>query len=381
MKRKLHIVVVLDLTHQSGRDHLTGLYKYADDMPDWEMHLVPSTSAEHLQIAKDFLSRHVDGAIVKGESDSEIMRLIRRARMPLVVIDKLKDQPDSDFADVFICNDNKRIGRAAAAYFDSFGRFSTYGYVPVPGYDWSQQRGLAFISRVQARHGNAVASVATEPLDDWLLSLSKPAAVFAAFDEQASRVLERCRDLKLKVPGDICVLGVDDDALICDHTRPKLSSIRPDHQRQGYTAAKELHRILSTHVRGKGKTVICPHIGVTERESAAAIPPAVHLVSKAKSYISAHALEGITVANVVEHLGVSQRLANLRFSQATGHSIQHELIDLRLEAAKRLLRETEYPMHRIARHCGFKSEIVLAHLFSRHFGMSMRDFRNSPTTP
>ena len=139
----------------------------------------------------------------------------------------------------------------------------------------------------------------------------------------------------------------------------------------------ELNAILSTRVRGHGRTVICRHIGVTERDSSAVIPPAVHLVRKTKDFIAAHALEGISVSDVVAHLGVSPRLANLRFSQATGRSIQCALINRRLDTAKRLLVETNYPMHRIASHCGFRSEIALAHLFSRHVGMSMRSYRQT----
>ena len=37
------ILVALDLTHQSGREHLSGFYSFADKESNWEMRLVPST--------------------------------------------------------------------------------------------------------------------------------------------------------------------------------------------------------------------------------------------------------------------------------------------------------------------------------------------------
>ena len=99
------------------------------------------------------------------------------------------------------------------------------------------------------------------------------------------------------------------------------------------------------------------------------------------AYLDAHALEPIRVSDVVEHVGVSSRLVNLRFSQAHGRSIQEEVVARRLAKAKRLLTVTEWPMKRIAERCGFRSQIVLAHLFSSRFGKSMRQWRADSATP
>ena len=202
--------------------------------------------------------------------------------------------------------------------------------------------------------------------------------MFTAFDPCAANVLEACRKAKLKVPKDVAVLGVDDDALICEHTRPKLSSVKPDSYGQGFAAAQALSRAL--HARGvskkRSRTIVCPHLRIVERDSTATVPPAAQLVRNIIAYLDEHALEPIRVSDVVEHAGVSPRLANLRFSQTRGHSIQEELVVRRLKEAKRLLSGTEWPMKRIAERCGFKSQIVLAHLFSSRFGKSMRQWRS-----
>ena len=377
-KSEYRILVVLDLTLQSGREHLDGFYRHSDRKGNWEVRLVPSVEESSGIMVKSIIERGIDGAIVKSDCSPSIADAIFTAGVPVVAIDRA-NRTTSQHADAYVLNDNRAFGREAARYFDSLGRFAAYGFVPDPdGREWSKARGKAFMTAVAQRHRDAVVSEQQGSLSEWITSLPKPLAVFAAFDRCAVSVFDACRELRLTIPKSVAVLGVDDDVLICEHTRPKLSSIRPNTVRQGFMAAKELDRILSG--RGaKGKTIVCTHLGIYERDSTAPIPPGVRIVQEANSYLSKHALEPICVADVVAHTGVSARLANLRYSEATGHSIQEELISRRLAEAKRLLSKTTWPMTRIATRCGFKSRVVLTHLFTSHFGMSMSAWRNRAT--
>ena len=371
------ILVALDLTHQSGREHLSGFYSFADKKSNWEMRLVPSTEPSYLAIVEQFLSEGVDGAIVKGECVLPLAKAIRKARIPVVAIDRPHSQKE-DIADVYVCNDNELVGRSAAQFFDTLGRFASYGFVPDPNNcEWSRTRGKAFLGACAAKHRSAKTSSAKGDLAEWLTALPKPAAVFTAFDPCAANVLEACRKAKLKVPKDVAVLGVDDDALICEHTRPKLSSIKPDSSGQGFAAAQALSRALHAHggPKKRSRTIVCPRLRIVERDSTATVPPAAQLVRNIVAYLDEHALEPIRVSDVVDYAGVSPRLANLRFSQTHGHSIQADIVERRLKEAKRLLTATGWPMKRIAERCGFKSQIVLAHLFSSRFGKSMRQWR------
>ena len=49
------ILVALDLTHQSGREHLAGFYSFADKKSNWEIRLVPSTEPSYLPMVERFL--------------------------------------------------------------------------------------------------------------------------------------------------------------------------------------------------------------------------------------------------------------------------------------------------------------------------------------
>ena len=270
------ILVALDLTHQSGREHLAGFYSFADKKSNWEIRLVPSTEPSYLPLVERFLSEGVDGAIIKGECVRPLAGAIRRAGIPVVAIDRPHSQKE-DVADIYVCNDNELVGRSAAQFFDSLGRFASYGFVPDPNNcEWSRTRGKAFLGACAAKHRTAKTSTANGDLAEWLTALPKPAA---------------------------------------------------------------------------------------------------QLVRNIIAYLDEHALEPIRVSDVVEHAGVSPRLANLRFSQTRGHSIQEEIVVRRLKEARRLLSGTKWSMKRIAERCGFKSQIVLAHLFSSRFGKSMRQWR------
>jgi AraC family transcriptional regulator len=63
------------------------------------------------------------------------------------------------------------------------------------------------------------------------------------------------------------------------------------------------------------------------------------------------------------------------FKQATGETPHRFVTRLRLERAKRLLRESDKDLLQIARSIGFSSSTHLATVFARHVGTTPRAFR------
>lgn len=394
-KKGRRIFVALDLTHASGRAHLNGFYRYADKQPEWDVRLVPSTEESYVNMVKEIVGSGIDGAIIKGECVQTIAETVFAAHVPVVSIDRPHSETPFK-ANTYVVNDNERIGLAAAKHFKRLGKFASYGYVPDPNdCEWSRIRGKAFFEAVANMLGEDDMRMYSPPphcsagettfragLAKWLAEMQKPAAVFAAFDQSAAIVLEECREIRLKVPAEVAVLGVDDDSLLCEHTRPKLTSVRPNHEYQGFAAAKELHWLIS-HKRTGGPPrrpdIVVQHIGITDRDSMTYVPQGMRIVREINAYLNEYSLTPIRVSDIVAHARVSERLANRRYTQLTGHSIQEELLSRRLAEAKRLLDETPMSMSRIADRCGFKSQVVLAHLFRRRFKMSMSDWRNRQT--
>ena len=64
-------------------------------------------------------------------------------------------------------------------------------------------------------------------------------------DSRAQTVIDACRMAHLKIPGQIQVIGVDNEVEICENTFPTLTSILPDFEGSGYLAAQLLDRMLA----------------------------------------------------------------------------------------------------------------------------------------
>jgi hypothetical protein len=62
-------------------------------------------------------------------------------------------------------------------------------------------------------------------------------------------VLETCQLAGLDVPGDLALLGVDNEEILCENTTPTLSSIQPDFEAGGYEAAHLLEQLMRRTLR------------------------------------------------------------------------------------------------------------------------------------
>lgn len=62
----------------------------------------------------------------------------------------------------------------------------------------------------------------------------------------------------INVPGDVAVLGVDNDEILCNMSDPPLSSIVLDVENGGYQAAKLLHQIINNKDLPQFNIVINP---------------------------------------------------------------------------------------------------------------------------
>lgn len=242
---------------------------------------------------------------------------------------------------------------------------------------WSRTRAEAFRAAME-REGipfHLAPNEETQTLADWLVSLPKPLAVMAAYDTRAVQVLEACRAARLSVPAQVMVIGVDNDNFYCDYTNPTLSSVEPDFEREGYRAAKELDSLMRSRVPRTARMILHSPVRVFERESTAMIPPAATLVKNALTFIKDNATKGITVNDVVRSLHVSRRLADLRFHQMQGETINACIVRHRLERAEQLLKSGNLPIVKIAALAGFRDAKYLMRIFRQRHGVNMSAWR------
>ena len=386
------ILVVLRMTGASGRSLLEGVFQYVKRGIHWNIRLMQMpdllTPAEIAACERE----GIDGIITSELGTTpETVAALRDTSIPLAVI----SLPDPVLANrtaptVFVSNDEEATGAQGVRFFRTLGAFNSFGFVQnFEGLIWSDLRAKGFCDEVAAFGAEAhvfrspsplnkppVDSIADrEALAQWLVDLPKPAAVMADWDYRGTQILEICNNLKIKVPTQVSVLGVDDDVLLCDFTTPALSSIKPDHEQVGYRAAAELDALLRSRHPRNGRTVRCAIKSIVERGSTKPLAPSAILVKKATDFIDRHACEGATVSDVVAAMGVSRSLADLRFREVNGTTILEALTTRRLNEVLRLLFTTDYPIKRISLSCGFSNIKHLKWLFHSRYGMSMREYR------
>jgi DNA-binding LacI/PurR family transcriptional regulator len=213
-------VVAPFFTTGSVSERLRGVVDHLRGRGDYDLMLFDvETVTQRADAFRDFArSDRVDGLIVVSLSPSKAeAESLRREMLPVVLIDV------SHPAFPHVVVDDVLGGELATEHLLARGhrRIGFVGDQPSP---------FGFTSSEQRRRGmrRALRRAQLEPLDDLeacgphgraearelatrLLSRAdRPTAIFAASDVQAMGVLEAADTLRLRVPGDVAVIGFDD---------------------------------------------------------------------------------------------------------------------------------------------------------------------------
>lgn len=382
MKKKNVLVLLWSSTIASGRDFLAGFAASARRCADWRLHLRVVQKTVEPNVLRALRAGGYNGLV----TDEDTYRSFPEGTIPAstaVVVFGTHD-PDAPANVAYVQNDNAAIARFGGEYLLSLGRFRSFGFVPTEDrHGWARVRAEAFAEAVRARRNAAFVFDPNDrslSLKAWLLALPKPAAVMAACDATALEVVEACKRAKLAVPQQVSILGVDNDELLCEFDSPTISSVLPRHDAVGRLAAQMLRRMFRRRTGATtNRCAVCSEQTVVERESTAAVTPAVHLVSAATAFIRQNATKAITADDVARHLGVSRSLADLRFRQCQGETIRKAILEARLEEVKKRLLSTRLSAAKVARVCGFTDIPHLQVVFKRRFGLPMGQWRHQAT--
>ena len=88
-----------------------------------------------------------------------------------------------------------------------------------------------------------------------------------------------------------------------------------------------------------------------------------------------HMGEEFSLARLAEQAGMSEFHFNRLFKRATGVPPSQYLIKLRMDAARRLLRETKKSVITIVNEVGYANPSHFARLFRKETGLSPSDYR------
>lgn len=379
------IVIALRLDISPGREQLTGILRYIKQHgKDWDIQLRTREQLEGYP-SNSLLSR-ADG-IIASESQSEgITDYLATHNIPTVLIDAPKSLYRKRTHNITLVSlDNRSIGEMGVRHFMSRGRPTAFAFVTDKGRrPWAVQRAESFAKEVSKCH--MPCRIFDDPdlkgFHDWLQRQPKPVAIMTACDRRLNDILECCRESKLKIPEQVLILGVDNDEMYCSHSSPTMSSIDPGLEHEGFIAATKLSRILSARrPLPKSSTLLQP-VCIYERESTSRILPAAALIAKGMAFIDGNASRPIGVSDVVDAMGVSRRLAELRFRQLKEMSISDAIANRRLKLLTRKIKDSDCNVSELIKSCGFTNRRQLERLFKRKNGMSVLQWRKlMPTDP
>ncbi len=102
------------------------------------------------------------------------------------------------------------------------------------------------------------------------------------------------------------------------------------------------------------------------------------VILKAKRFIEEHyADQNTTLTTVAEVVALSPNHFSTIFSQECKTTFIEYLTNVRLENAKRLMRETEMKGYDIAYECGFSDPHYFSYIFKKNTGLSPREYKLS----
>ncbi|MBR4171996.1 MAG: substrate-binding domain-containing protein [Kiritimatiellae bacterium] len=379
------VIVALKMSSIAGQDKLSGIFRYLEDGGSWDLKLIRTRGELTAESVRNAIERKVDGFIVSIPDAGDALDALASSSIPTVVMD-IHNHPICERRDriAFVRNDGEDIGCEAANFLLSQGIFRSFAFIgDVANNSWSRTRGAAFKKELWENGFYCETFEGSGDSDETvrfikrLKTMHLPCGVFVACDDRAHDVIQACNMANVKIPGQVGILGVDNDTLICEHTNPTLSSLQPDFAEEGYLAARMLDEMMSGKFCETPRTVYCGVKQIVRRQSTMPLSLAGRLVQRAVAYIDRNALTGISVGDVVSHLRVSRRLADLRFRQLQGQSILQAIMDRRLAEVKRLLLTTSESIESISTSCGYSNANSLKNLFKKRYNVSMRDFRKA----
>ncbi len=309
-----------------------------------------------------------DGLIIQAAT-SDQAQLLNRSSVPAVNVSSalgLKRVPS-------VVSDDRLVGTMGAEHFLRKGHRHFAFFAP----DERQFATLRFegFSTRLARDGMTCILLRDErSLASALTDASKPIALMACNDRAAVAALDVCRDIAMRVPDDVAILGVDNDELMQSLANPPLSTINTARERIGFEAAAMLERLIG----GKSDLqdlVLVPPKDVITRRSTDALAITDADVAESARFIHQHAGRQIGVLDVARRATISRRQLERRFKEALGRTIHDEILRCRVDRAKQLLLESDLTLPQVAMASGFASASYLSTVFRRQLNITPGEYR------
>ena len=379
IRRRPQVALLIETSNAYSRGLLVGIRAYMRERADWEIHFTEQGRGD--EPPPWFHNWRGDGIIARIENQ-QIEDAVIDANLPVVNVSTASLKQSYPM----VASSSVGVSRAAADHLLDRG-FQSFGFCGDARFDWSFRHEHNFGGHIKAagfvvdnfdsRLGDADDwRLEQEKLIQWVSRIAKPAGIFACYDIRGQQLLDVCRQIGIRVPDELAVIGHHNDELLCELCDPPLSSVIPNSRRAGYEAAKVLDQLMNGGSMLPSIKYVEP-IGVCARRSTDRIVVQDKQIANALRFIRDHACDGIGVEDVLRTVAMSRTVLERRFQKLLGRSPYEEILRLRIERVKELLTTTDLSIADIARQLGFSGVEYLSALFKKKLGVSPRQFRRT----
>jgi LacI family transcriptional regulator len=364
------VALLVETSNAYARGLLAGVAAYVQAHRPWSVYLPEAGRGETAGLR----GWRGDGLIVRAE-DRRAARAALACGCPVVDVSAAGMLPDVPAV-------HSDVRAEATAAFEhlwerGFRHLGFCGVTDYPWVAWQREQFQSLAERAGATLAERVRPL--RPRDDrgwaaWLRQLPKPVGLFACYDLLGQQVLDACRSAGLRIPDDVAVVGVDDDAVRCSLSDPPLSSVAPDAKRAGYLAAELLDQMMAGQRVPPGMRLV-PPVGVVARRSTDSLAVPDPDVAAALRFIREHCCEPISVSSVLDQVPLGRRTLEARFVKLVGRTPHAEILRCRVERAKALLVDTDLPIKAVAARVGVGTPEYLSVLFRRVAGTTPSAWR------
>ncbi len=378
----IKILLLTDFSSGYGRSLLEGVVRYAREAGPWAFYRMPLYYRE----------LHGDEGVVRWAeewgADAIIAQLtdvdldiLNRLDIPIIV----QNYKERYHGLSNLTGDYYGTGVMAASFFirKGYKAFAYYGFLDTV---WMRERGEGFRDTV-ADHGYPVYvldddgqmsggqwNFDAERVSRWLLDLPKPVALFACDDYYALQITEVCKMYNIDIPGDIAVLGVDNDNLLCNISDPSLSSIELDVENGGHEVGKLLHQFIEKKITAPVDVIIKP-VRIVARGSTERFAVSDKYIGQVLDYIDENYRNPLSVDDLIRIIPYSRRVLEKKFKGETGMSVYQYIQQQRIDKFASLLIATHLPLVEAAANAGFTDYKNISRIFVKMKGMTPLQYR------
>lgn len=387
MAARPHVALIVETSIHYGREVLRGVTRYLRAMRPHQSWSVFLEQRELWASPPPWLKEWRGDGVICRKTSPALAKALASAGVPFVDLNDQSPVPDVPRIE----SDHAAIGAAAADHLLDRG-FTHFAFCGFSDQAWSVGRRQGFTDRLSSRgHSCDVwQSPWTGPhahpweaeqgeIATWVKSLPRPLGLMACNDMRGQHALDACQRVDVAVPEEVAVVGVDDDAVLCNLCHPPLSSVVPNAQRVGYEAAALLDRLMKGEAAPDGPLYV-PPLGVTTRQSTDVLAIEEPAVASVVRFIRERACQpGFSMKDVLRHVGatapMSRSLLERRFRQHLGRSPQAEMRAVQVKRVKQLLAESDLPLAEVASLAGYAHPEYMSVAFKRETGQTPGQYR------